>query len=137
MKRITNPLFIILGLLSLLMGIIGIFLPLLPTTPFALLAAYFFSKGSRKLHIWLLSTKYLGRIIRDWESNGIIRPKAKIYSSILIIPLFMYTLIYVKVHLIIKIIVSLIGISVLIFIWTRPSMPSGKGFPRAKKQIKI
>lgn len=119
--RISKSVYLSLGLISLALGIIGIFLPILPTTPFAILAAYFFSKSSEKMHTWLLNQRTLGPVIRDWEANGVIRLRAKILATAMIILLFSYTLIFVKVSLIIKGIVSLIGISVLTFIWTRPS----------------
>lgn len=119
--KISKSLFLALGLISLSLGIIGIFLPILPTTPFAILAAYFFSKSSVRLHTWLLNQKTLGPVIRDWEANGVIRLKAKVLATAMMTVLFSYTLVFVKVSLIIKGIVSLIGISVLTFIWTRPS----------------
>lgn len=113
-------LFLILGFLSLLLGVIGIFLPLLPTTPFALLAAYFFSKSSHKIHRWLLDQKTLGPLIRDWESHGIIRLKAKWLATVMIVLLFSYSLLFVNVPHLIKGIVALSGIAILTFIWTRP-----------------
>lgn len=117
-KRI---LFLILGILTTLLAFIGIFLPLLPTTPFLLLSAYFFSHSSETLHNWLINHRLFGPIILDWRKYGIIRKKAKIISIMLIVILFGYTLIFVPVQVTIKIIVSLIGISVSTFILTRPS----------------
>tara|TARA_B110000908_G_scaffold70732_1_gene85340 strand:- start:1401 stop:1790 length:390 start_codon:yes stop_codon:yes gene_type:complete len=65
---------ILLGFLTLVLGVIGIFLPLLPTTPFLLLSAYFFSKSSDKFYNLLLSNKYIGKYITDFrEGNGITR----------------------------------------------------------------
>lgn len=65
---------IFLGFLTLVLGVIGIFLPLLPTTPFLLLSAYFFSKSSDKFYNLLLSNKYIGKYITDFrEGNGITR----------------------------------------------------------------
>lgn len=65
------------GLLSLGTGIIGIFLPLLPTTPLVLLAAFCFGKGSPRLRRWLLAHKRFGPMIEDWQKNGAIAPRAK------------------------------------------------------------
>lgn len=115
---------IALGILSLIAGFIGAFLPILPTTPFALLAAFCFSKGSDTLHEWLLNTKMFGPLIKDWEEHGVVRPKIKKLSTTMIVVLFGYTLIFVKVAWWIKLIVSSTGIGVLIFIWTRPSEPA-------------
>lgn len=60
---------IILGWFSLITGIIGIFLPLLPTTPLVLLAAWCFSKSSVRFHNWLIEHKFFGPIISDWQSS--------------------------------------------------------------------
>jgi len=68
---------IILGWLSLITGIIGIFLPLLPTTPLVLLAAWCFSKSSERFHAWLLQHKYFGPIVSDWQSDQGIPKKAR------------------------------------------------------------
>ncbi|MCB9061120.1 MAG: YbaN family protein [Halobacteriovoraceae bacterium] len=111
-----------MGFIFLSLGVIGIFLPLLPTTPFIILSAYFFSKGQKRLHNWLLTLPKIGMIINDWEQYGVISKKSKILASIMIIVLFSYTLIFVQVNLYIKIVVALIGISVLVFILSRPSV---------------
>ncbi len=118
-----KALWITLGILCLILGFIGVFLPLLPTTPFALLAAFCFSKGSDDLHRWLLETKMFGPLIKDWEDHGVIRLRIKKISTLMISLLFGYTLVFVKVFLWIKLIVTLTGLLVLWFIWTRPSTP--------------
>lgn len=122
----SKYMFLLLGWVSLGLGVIGILLPLLPTTPFVILAAYFFNRGSDKIHLWLLNTKYFGLMIKDWEQSKVIRLKAKIFATATIIPLFAYSLIFVKVFIWIKVIVALIGLGVLIFIWSRPSKKLSK-----------
>lgn len=78
-----KPLYIVLGSISLVLGIIGIVLPGLPTTPFLLLSAYLYLKGSPALHKWLLGHKYLGgRIRRYYKQKGLSRTQ-KIYSTVL------------------------------------------------------
>lgn len=111
----------VLGHLCIVLALIGIFLPLLPTTPFVLLAAYFYSTGNTKFHRSLLKNKTFGPLIREWESHGIIRPKAKTFAVVMIVGLFSYTLIFVKVYFFIKIVVAMIGLGVIGFILTRPS----------------
>lgn len=116
-------LFVFAGWISLGLGLIGAFVPVLPTTPLVILAAYFFSKGSARMHRWLVTRPYLGNMISEWERHRVIRMRAKIMSTAVIIPLFAYTLIYVQVHLAVKVAVALIGAAVLTFIWTRASRP--------------
>ncbi|MDR0688485.1 MAG: YbaN family protein [Prevotellaceae bacterium] len=68
------------GFLSLALGIIGIFLPLLPTTPFLLLSAFLFARSSERLHRWLLGHKVLGEYIRNFLQEKTIPLRIKIYS---------------------------------------------------------
>lgn len=66
-----------LGGLALCAGVIGIVLPLLPTTPFVILAAFAFSKSSPRLHRFLAEHPRFGPIIADWSAHGAIAPRYK------------------------------------------------------------
>ena len=69
-----------IGWLSVVLGVIGIFVPVLPTTPFLLLAAACFVRSSRRFYLWLVNHKHLGPWIRDYlEGNGI-PLKGKVYA---------------------------------------------------------
>jgi hypothetical protein len=68
---------LICGALCLLLGFIGIALPLLPTTPFVLLAAYFFSLGSARYERWLLRHPRFGPMVRDWRRQRAVPLRAK------------------------------------------------------------
>lgn len=117
----------VLGWLSLGLGIVGIFLPLLPTTPFVLLAAFCFSRSSNRWHLWLRQHPYLGLLIRDWEAHRAIGMRAKATATSLILATFVVSLIateFVSWH---KWILLLIGGGVLLYIWTRPFPPDGPG----------
>ena len=72
-------LYIILGTFSLVMGIIGIFLPVLPTTPLLLLTAFCYYRGSHRMYAWLMSHPYLGVHIKRFREHRIIPRKAKAY----------------------------------------------------------
>ncbi len=80
MRTITKALLIIIGYISLALGILGIFLPLLPTTPFLLLAAACFLRSSDKLHRWLMTHKMLGPYIASWKKGEGIPMRAKVLS---------------------------------------------------------
>ena len=72
------------GALAVLLGILGIFLPLLPTTPFLLLASWCFARGSTRLHRWLLSHPVFGEYLRNFEAGRGSPLKAKIVATVLL-----------------------------------------------------
>ncbi len=79
-NSLTKLILIILGFLSLGLGILGLFVPILPTTPFLLLSAYLFSKSSRKMYIWINSNRVFGKYIKRYIEGLGIPLKTKILS---------------------------------------------------------
>ncbi len=63
------------------LAVLGIVLPVLPTTPFLLVAAYAFGKSSPRARQWLIEHAHLGPIIRDWEERGAIPVRAKLLAT--------------------------------------------------------
>jgi len=80
MKKKASTLWIIGGSVSIGLGIIGIFLPVLPTTPFLLLGAFCYSRGSNALHRKLLENPILGEYIRDYQEGRGVPLAQKIIS---------------------------------------------------------
>lgn len=122
-KFASKTILFIFGWIFVLLGVIGAVLPIMPTTPFLLLAAYCFSKSSPKVHKWLTSLPYFGHVILDWEKNRVIRPKAKAWAILTIILIFSSSIIFAKVHYGLKIMLAVIGILCSAFILTRKSQP--------------
>ncbi len=109
-----------LGFLSLALALIGVVLPLVPTVPFLLLAAFFFAKSSERMHAWLISHKTFGPMIVDWHGRGSIRPGAKKAATLSIAAVFLLSLaLGAPNHVLIIQAVVLTG--VLTFIWSRPN----------------
>ena len=75
-----RPLWLLLGITSLALGIVGVVLPLLPTTPFVLLSAYCFARSSPRLHDWLIGHRIFGPLIHNWERHKAISPRAKVMA---------------------------------------------------------
>jgi uncharacterized membrane protein YbaN (DUF454 family) len=71
------------GALALITGIVGIFVPLLPTTPFVLLAAFCFSRGCARCERWLLEHPRLGPIVRDWRTHRAVPLRAKQFATVM------------------------------------------------------
>lgn len=69
-----------LGIISLILGIIGIFLPLLPTVPFVLLSAYLFARSSTRLHYWIMNHKVYGEYIRSYNQDKSIPMQVKVVA---------------------------------------------------------
>lgn len=118
---LTKPILFTLAWVSVLLGFIGAFLPILPTTPFMILAAYLFSKSSPRMHSWLTSLPYFGSAIIDWETNKVIRPKAKVLAIVTVWLVMGLSITLAKLHIGLKIMLIVIGISVTAFIGTRKS----------------
>ena len=74
----------IVGILSVLLGFVGVFLPVLPTTPFILLAAWCFLKSSEKAHLWIYRQPLFGKAIKNWEVHRSISRQNKILAILTI-----------------------------------------------------
>ena len=103
---------IILGTLSLGLGILGIFLPLLPTTPFLLLTAALYFKGSPRLYQWLLNHKYFGTYIRNLRENKAIPLRANIISLLLMWGTMLYCIFFLIPLVCVKVLLFLIAVGV-------------------------
>ena len=79
-QQILHPLYFALGTLCVVLGIIGIFVPLIPTTAFLILTAWCFARSSRRAEKWLLEHRVFGPTIVAWRPNGAISRKHKIVA---------------------------------------------------------
>lgn len=118
--RFVRSVYFSIGILCLTVGFVGVFLPLLPTTPFVLLAAWCFSKSSKTLHNWLLANRYFGRIILDWQKEGAIQLRVKCLASIMLVLTMSYPLLSLDFWFPLKIMAALSAVLVLVFLWSRP-----------------
>lgn len=109
MNRIKKIIFVIVGFISLLLGIMGTVLPILPTVPFLLLTSYCFARGSNKFEVWFKSSKIYKKYLEDFILNKSMTLKQKIYIStfadiMIAFPLVILNNLYIKLFLIIIII---------------------------------
>ena len=105
-----------LGLLSLFLGVLGIFLPLLPTTPFLLLSAALFMKSSTRLYNWLMNHKYLGKYLQNYILHKTISIRTKISAISLLWIAILASVIIIIEKVIVKIVLLAIAIAVTIHI---------------------
>lgn len=76
----ARPFWLTVGILSIMCGVLGAILPLLPATPFLLVAAYAFAQSSPRLHRWLIQHPRFGPLIRNWQLYGAIDRRTKIIA---------------------------------------------------------
>lgn len=110
------------GILSLCFGTIGIVLPLVPTVPFLLLAAFCFAQSSPVLHDWLMTHRVFGPPIADWQAGGAIRRPAKWAATASIALVFSVSLVLGLSWGLLLIQFTVLS-TVMLFIWTRPDVP--------------
>lgn len=108
-NNIIKGILIISGTFFLAIGIIGIFIPLLPTTPFLLLAAACYIRGSKKLYNKLIENKWVGEYIKNYQEGYGIPLKVKIYTISLLLITILFSVFFIIQNFWIKIILLLIA----------------------------
>ncbi|MFY0677823.1 MAG: YbaN family protein [Neptuniibacter sp.] len=123
-STVVRILYLLTGYLCVLLGLIGVLLPLVPTTPFLLVAAFCFSRSSEKLHQYLITHRIFGKLILDWETYGVIPFRIKLLSTSMMLLMVSYPLIFKTFHIGLKAVVVVTILCALAYIWTRPSETS-------------
>jgi uncharacterized membrane protein YbaN (DUF454 family) len=119
----TRVLYLVIAYIALALGIAGVFLPLLPATPFLLVAVWAGSRGSQRVHDWIFEQPRFARLVNDWREQGAVPPGAKWLATIMMIVSFL-TLIWSGANWML-----LLGMGVFFgciggFLWTRPNPAS-------------
>jgi hypothetical protein len=119
MPKVRKLLLICLGWISVALGAAGIFLPLLPTTVFLLLATWCFARSSERFHTWILEHPKLGPIIKAWQSGDGLEKKLKI-KIIVSLWLSMFLSVYIVANWVISALLIIIGLGVTTYIYRLP-----------------
>jgi len=127
-SKLKRLIFLIIGFFFTGVGILGIFTPVLPTTVFLLIAAYFFSKSSERFYRWLLHNKVLGSYIRAYRERNPIPFSSRITSIVFLWVMLGLSIVFFIDNEIIKLILIAVGIGVTIhiFIIGRKRVPKQK-----------
>ena len=123
-KFLQNHLLIVLGWLSVVLGLIGVFLPILPTTPFLILALALFSKSSPRFHRMLLNNRWFGPTLKQWEETKTLSRKTKYKASFLIVIAFSVSIAILHNRIQLQLLLVGIAMVLLFFIWRIKEEPN-------------
>ncbi len=120
-SRLVRSLLLAAGFISLALGVIGIFVPVLPTTPFVLLAAACFARSSRRFHAWLLANRTFGPMVDEWERHKSLPYRTKVTAiALMSISLAMSIVFFVRPAWL-KITLAFLGLALAIWMYRIPS----------------
>jgi uncharacterized membrane protein YbaN (DUF454 family) len=119
-KKLQRLLWFTLGHFFLLLGIVGVFLPVIPTVPFIVIASACYSKVSPKFRERLRNNRWFGKAVRDWEDERAISKRSKLIVFASLITSVIFVTIFLSI-LWIKMIVFIVAVFTACFILTRPT----------------
>ena len=120
-SRLKKSFFVVAGSLFLVLGCIGIVLPILPTTPFLLLSAACYYNGSDRMHRWLLNNRWFGSYIRNYKEGKGLQLKAKVFTLALLWLVIGYSALFIVNILIVQLVLFAIAVGVTLHIATLPT----------------
>ena len=120
--RATQFLYTVAGHVALGFGLLGILLPLLPTTPLLLLAGFCYARGSERFYLWLMTNRYFGPYMRAWRDNRGIPLAVKIYVIALLWLVLGATILFIVPLLWVRVLLAGIGLAVTAFILRLPTL---------------
>ena len=127
--RPVRAIFVVLGTVFLGLGALGLVLPVLPTTPFVLLAAACYLRASERLHRRLVTSRTFGPTVVAWQEHGAIPPRAKASASVLIALTVGLSVLFVVEPPLMRAGLVALGIILVVWLARRPSPPAGAPVP--------
>lgn len=115
----------IVGSIAVILAILGVFLPLLPTTPFLLLASACYLRGSKRMHRWLLNNRVFGEYLRNYEEGKGIPLKAKVIALVLLWASLALSIYKVQITPL-QFMLIMLGIGVSIFLLKMKTLDTGR-----------
>lgn len=120
-ERGVRLLFLLLGGVFVVLGVAGIFLPVLPTTPFMLVAAACFARSSDRFYNWLLDHPLFGKTVREWREHRSIPRKAKWTAIIMMVVTLSISIIFFVPYPYLKLALTLFGATLAVYLYRIPS----------------
>lgn len=117
---IWRAVLLVVGTASLVLGVIGIFLPILPTTPFLLVTAACYARASTRLYAWLLGQRSLGPIITEWRRSRSFPPGVKTRALVAVVITFGLSIVLID-SLAVRIVLVAVAVILLTFLYRIPT----------------
>lgn len=111
-----------LAIVAFALGIIGAFLPIMPTVPFLIVATWAAGKGWPKFERWLLNHAHFGPPVRRWREHGAVTRRAKWLASIMMATSAVFLQFFTSIMLLVRVSVPLVMLAVGIWLWRRPEV---------------
>jgi uncharacterized membrane protein YbaN (DUF454 family) len=124
-SRPVQAVFFCLGCLFVGLATVGVVLPLIPTTPFLLLAAACYARSSKRFYDWLLTNRIFGPTIRQWQESGSVAMGTKVVAIVLLVLTLGSSVVFFVPLWSVKILLVAVGIWVIYFLLRLPTAPSG------------
>lgn len=116
-QHLKRTIFLLSGSLFFIIGIVGVFLPILPTTPFMILSAACFAESSPRFHKMLLNNRWFGNDLRRWEETRTMQRTTKIKATWVIVLTFTLTITIMWGNIIWQLILLGVALLLLFFLW--------------------
>jgi len=133
-KKLKRRLLIVAGTIATAIGIVGIFVPILPTTPFLLLAAACYMRSSQKFYNWLLHNRFFGIYIRNYLQGKGMPRKIKMVTILLLWTTITCSIVFVVQSLIIRVILLVIAAGVSVHIALIKTTPKNESQNRVSDE---
>ena len=121
-EKVKRLIFVVFGSIFLFIGVIGVFIPILPTTPFLLLATACYLRGSERLHHWMINNSVFGDFIRNYIEGRGIRLTQKVSTLIFLWMMIIFSIFYVIDSFLLRILMFLIAMTVSVHIIVLPTL---------------
>jgi uncharacterized membrane protein YbaN (DUF454 family) len=117
-SRIARLLWVVAGTISLAVGVVGVVVPVLPTTPFLLIAAACYLRGSKRMYNWMVANRYLGGYLRDYLEGKGISIRAKAASILLLWTLIVLSAAFATSDTVVRVVLIAVAIGVTLHLLT-------------------
>ena len=120
-SRTVRLTFIVLGTGFVVLALVGVFLPVLPSTPFLLLAAACYARASTRFYNWLLNNQTFGPTILEWRQHRSLPYRTKLWAIFLVALTFGVSILFFVRPLLLQLILALVGVGLGVFLYRIPS----------------